>query len=268
MSPASTRTLHLHPAPSSPSACTASRPHWTFADTDAAPVIVKVHVFLLLPPLEHVPDQIASRPFDTLSVIEVPLANDADPELPTDTLMPDGLDVIRSPLRPVAVTVTVAFCPAGVTVSVAVRVTLPAVAVTVTGVDAATVVVAIAKVALVAPCDTVTLAGADAALLLSLSATTNPPDGAAAVNVTVPWDAVPPTTDAGLTDTAESAGVTGAACGVKLRTDDQAPAVPAELTPRTRHQCCRTASEATVNCDAVTVCSTTRGAENALESSM
>ena len=78
------------------------------------------------------------------------LANDADPELPTDTLTPAGLDVIRSPLRPVAVTVKVAFWPAGVTVNVAVRVTLPAVAVIVTGVDAVTVVVAIAKVALVA----------------------------------------------------------------------------------------------------------------------
>ena len=136
----------LHPAP-----CTSSRPHCTFADTAAAPVIVNVHVFLLLPPLEHAPDQIASRPPDTLNVIDVPLANDADPELPTDTLTPAGLDVIRSPLRPVAVTVKVAFCPAGVTLKVAVRLTLPAVAVIVTGVDGVTVVVAIAMVPLVAP---------------------------------------------------------------------------------------------------------------------
>ena len=114
-------------------------------------MIVKVHVFLLLPPLEHAPDQMASRPFETVSVIDVPLANDADPELPTDTLIPAGLEVTRSPLRPVAVTVKTVFCPAGVTVSAAVRVTLPAVAVIVTGVDAVTVVVAIAKVALVAP---------------------------------------------------------------------------------------------------------------------
>jgi hypothetical protein len=231
-------------------------------------VIVNVHVLLLLPLVEHAPDQIASRPFETVSVIDVPLANDADPVLPTETLMPAGLEVIRSPLRPVAVTVKVVFCPAGVTVNVVVRVTLPAAAVIVTGVDAATAVVAIAKVALVAPWATVTLPGALAALLLSVSVTTNPPDGAAAVNVTVPCDAVPPTTDVGFADTAESAGATGAACGVKLRTDDQAPAVPAELTPRTRHQCCRTASEATVNCDAVTVCSTTRGAEKVLESSI
>lgn len=49
----------------------------------------------------------ASRPFVTLSVIAVPVANDADPVLPTATLTPAGLDVIRSPLRPVAVTVSV-----------------------------------------------------------------------------------------------------------------------------------------------------------------
>ena len=114
-------------------------------------MIVKVQVFLLLPPLEHAPDQIASRPFDTVNVIDVPLANDADPELPTDTLTPAGLDVIRSPLRPVARHGQSRVLPRWRTVNVAVRVTLPAVAVIVTGVDAVTVVVAIAKVALVAP---------------------------------------------------------------------------------------------------------------------
>lgn len=56
----------------------------------------------LFPPLEHAPDQIASRPFVTLSVIDVPTLNDADPVLPTFTLIPAGLDVTRSPLRPVA----------------------------------------------------------------------------------------------------------------------------------------------------------------------
>ena len=69
---------------------------------------MNVHVFALLPPLEHAPDQIASRPFETLSVIEVPVVNDAEPEVPTATLMPAGLDVTRSPLLPVAVTVSVA----------------------------------------------------------------------------------------------------------------------------------------------------------------
>jgi len=80
--------------------------HCTFADTDAAPFRVNVHVFRLLPALEHAPDQIASRPFETLNVIEVPVVNDADPELPTATLMPVGLDVTRSPLRPLAETVS------------------------------------------------------------------------------------------------------------------------------------------------------------------
>jgi hypothetical protein len=70
--------------------------------------MVKVHVFVLFPPLEHAPDQIASRPFVTLSVIEVPVLNEAEPVVPTFTLMPAGLEVTRSPLRPVAVTVSVA----------------------------------------------------------------------------------------------------------------------------------------------------------------
>jgi hypothetical protein len=104
----------------------------------------------------------------------VPALNDADAVLPTATLMPAGLEVILSPLRPLAVTVTVTALPGG----------------------------------------------------------------------------------------------GGGPCGVKLRTLDHAPAVPAAFTPRTRHQCCCVASEVTVNCDEVTVCSTTCGAENALESSI
>ena len=81
--------------------------HCTFAVTDAFAPIVKVHVFVLFPPLEHAPDQITSRVFVALSVIDVPVVNDADPVLPTATLMPAGLDVTRSPLLPVAVTVSV-----------------------------------------------------------------------------------------------------------------------------------------------------------------
>jgi hypothetical protein len=69
---------------------------------------VNVHVLLLLPPLEHAPDQIALRPLVTLSVIDVPVVNDPDPELPTATLMPAGLDITRSPLLPLALTVSVA----------------------------------------------------------------------------------------------------------------------------------------------------------------
>ena len=69
---------------------------------------MNVQLLVLLPPLEHAPDQMASRPFVTLNVIAVPVANDAEPLLPVATLMPAGLDVTRSPLRPLALTVNVA----------------------------------------------------------------------------------------------------------------------------------------------------------------
>jgi hypothetical protein len=106
-----------------PAACRArlAARHCTFAATDPLPLTVNVHVFVLLPPLEHAPDQIALRPFETLSVNDVPVLNDPEPELPTATLIPVGFDVTRSPLRPLALTVTVAVCvdPAGLSVSVA-----------------------------------------------------------------------------------------------------------------------------------------------------
>ena len=82
--------------------------HRTLTVTDAAPVSVNVQLLALLPPLEQAPDQVASRPLATFSVIDVPVVNDADLVLPTVTSMPAGLDVMRSPLRPVAVTVSVA----------------------------------------------------------------------------------------------------------------------------------------------------------------
>src|SRR5215510_4339079 len=72
----------------------------TLALTDALPVRVNVHVFTLFPPLEQAPDHIASRPLVTLSVTEVPVANAAEPVLPTATLIPAGLELTRSPLRP------------------------------------------------------------------------------------------------------------------------------------------------------------------------
>src|SRR5687768_14395520 len=171
--------------------------------------------------------------------------------------MPAGLEVTRSPPRPVAVTVRVAFWPGGVTVSVAVRVTLPALAVIVTGVDAVTELVVTVKPALVAPWATETLAGTLAVAGFELdSVTGNPPTGAAAVSVTVPWVALPPVTEAGLTDSADSAAGAGGDeldCGVKGRTEDQAPAVPIALIPRTRHQCRRMVrKKGAVNCDGVT----------------
>jgi len=80
------------------------------AVTDALAFSVNVQVLVLFPPLEHAPDQMTSRLFVALSVIVVAVANDADPLLPTATLMPAGLEVTRSPPRPVAVTVSVAVC--------------------------------------------------------------------------------------------------------------------------------------------------------------
>jgi hypothetical protein len=188
--------------------------HCTFAVTDAAAFSVNVQVFALFPLLEQAPDQIASRPFDTDRVIDVPVENDADPVLPTATLMPVGLDVTRSPLRPVAVTVRVTACPGGggdaVTVSVAVFVVPPNAPVIVTAVEALTAVVVTLKVALVAPAATVTLAGvlATARLLLD-NVTTAPPAGAALVNVAVPCDAFPPTTLVGLSAMLDNEAVPG-----------------------------------------------------------
>jgi len=74
------------------------------------PEIVNVQLVHFEPLLEQAPDQIALRPFETLSVIVVPMANEALALLPVLTLMPAGLDVTRSPLRPLAVTVSVAVC--------------------------------------------------------------------------------------------------------------------------------------------------------------
>jgi len=173
---------------------------------EALPFSVNVQVFVLFPPLEHALDQMTSRSFVARSVIAVPMANDAEPVLPTATLIPLGVDVTRSPLRPVAVTVRVAVCGGGVTVRVAVRVTPPALAVIVADVDAVTALVGIAKVALVVPCATETLAGTVAAAVLLLdSDTTRPPDGAADVRVTVPCEEVTPITLAGFTVTVEKA---------------------------------------------------------------
>ena len=156
-----------------------------------------------------------SRWLVALSVILVPIGKAVEPVLPTATLMPAGLEVTRSPPRPVAVTVSVAFWPGGVTVSVAVRVTPPALAVIVTGVDAVTALVVTVKPAFVAPWATETLPGTLAVAGFELdSVTGKPPTGAAAVSVTVPCAAVPPVTEAGFTDSADNAAGAGAAAAV------------------------------------------------------
>ena len=71
----------------------------------------------------------------------------------------------------------------------------------VTETDALTAMVVTVKFALVDPAGTVTLVGTLAAVELSASVTTAPPEGAAAVKVTVPVEDLPPATLVGLTDT-------------------------------------------------------------------
>ena len=78
---------HLHPLG-----------HWTLAVTAASALMVKVQVFVLLPPLEHAPDHTTSRPLDTRRVIAVPVGNDAVPAAkPVLTLMPTGAETTVSP---------------------------------------------------------------------------------------------------------------------------------------------------------------------------
>jgi hypothetical protein len=158
----------------------------------------------------------------------------------------------------------------GVTVSVTLRAVRPNAPLIVRDVDAVTDAVLTVNVALEAPAGTVTLTGTVAAPVLLLdSVTTAPPEGAALVRLAVPSEVLPPTTLAGLSAIPASEGAWVKAPGVKRRTEDQAPAVPAELMPRTRHQCRRPAlSVPAVNCDAVTIRSTTSGAEKLFESSI
>ncbi len=154
--------------------------------------MVNVQVAVLLPLLEHAPDQMASRPLLTLKVIELLVAKLDDCVLPTATLMPTGFDTTRSLLRPLAVTVKLTPAAAGFTVSTAVLVTPAKTAEMVAEVEAVTEVVVTVKLALVAPASTVTLVGTVAAVELSESDTTAPPVGAAALKVTVPVEELRP----------------------------------------------------------------------------
>ena len=67
--------------------------------------MVRLQVLVFCPPLEQLPDQIASRLLLTLNVTSVPVAKLAVPVLPTETCSPAGLEETFSPDRPVAVTV-------------------------------------------------------------------------------------------------------------------------------------------------------------------
>jgi hypothetical protein len=149
----------------------------------------------------------------------------------------------------------------GVTVRVVVRLAPPYVAVMVTAVLAATDDVVTAKVALVPPAAIVTLAGTVATpVLLLASDTTAPPDGAAAVSVAVPVDPLPPTTLAGLTETADKPGAVVVARGVKRRVEENGPKTPAALRARTRHHRRCAGRPDSVTCDTATVGFATNGA--------
>src|SRR5207249_6455509 len=114
------------------------------------------------------------------------------------------------------------------------------------------------KVALVAPAATVTLVGTVAAAVLALlRPTTAPPAGAPAVNVTVPCDELPPTTEVGVTltdDKLAGGGGGGApACAVKRRAAENGPATPVELIPWTRQNSRCAGKPLTVARDTLTV---------------
>ena len=137
--------------------------------------------------------------------------------LPTATLIPAGPEVTRWPLRPVAVTVTVAFVyQLGVTVRPAVLAT-PAYQADRHGGgrgDRSDVAV---NVALVAPAGTVTPVGTDAAVLLLLERlTTAPPAGTAALSAIVPVELPPAVTLDGFIVTDASVGAPGAGATVSV----------------------------------------------------
>jgi hypothetical protein len=81
----------------------------TAAVTVDGPVGVKVQLLAFFPLLEQGPDQMTSRPPVALNVTAP--VNCAPALVPTGTLRPAGLETMLTPLRPVAVTVTIWPCP-------------------------------------------------------------------------------------------------------------------------------------------------------------
>jgi hypothetical protein len=87
-----------------------------------------------------------------------------------------------------------------------------------------------------------------------------PAEGAGAVRVTVPVEEAPPVTLVGESTSVESAAVVPvAACGVKLRVEENGPKTPAEFRARTRHHSWRAGSPLRTACDTVTVGLATNG---------
>ena len=137
-----------------------------------------------------------------------------------------------------------------------------------TPVLAPTAPVVTVKLALVAPAATVTLAETPAAAVLLLeSVTTIPPAGAAAVNVAVPIEELPPTTLVGFTDRADKLAAAVAACGVKRRVEENGPNTPAELRARTRHHKRCAGRPPMVACETLTIGFALKGAAMVEESS-
>ena len=181
--------------------------------TEALPVRVKVQLAVLLPPLEQAPDQMALRPLDTVSVT-LPVASEADAELPTATLIPAGLELTLSPLRPLAVTVSVALvagAAAGFSVKIADWVTPPPETEMVTSVCAVTSWVITLNPPAVVPAGMSTEPGTLTAGLLLLTWNIWS-TAAAAASLTVANEPVVPVTEVGL-----SAMEAGWPCGVRVR---------------------------------------------------
>ena len=154
----------------------------------------------MLPPLEHAPLQMASRPLLMLSVTAVPGANCADPVLPVATLRPAGFEITRSPPRPPAVTASdvVVGATAGLSVKVAERVTPPPETEMAASVCALTGAVLMKNPPVVLPAGIRTTVAVNdaAALLLLICSVWSVAEAAAMVTVAnVPVD---PVTEAGL----------------------------------------------------------------------
>lgn len=126
---------------------------------------------VLLPPLEHAPDQMASRPSEIVSVIVVPTANAAVEVLPTAAVIPAGLELTVSPWRPPAVTLRFTVDGAGgggLRVKVADFVTPPPETEMLTGVSVLTWLVLMVNPACRLPAGISTVLGTVAAGLLLL----------------------------------------------------------------------------------------------------
>lgn len=163
----------------------------------------------------------------------------------------------------------------GVTVNVTVRLTPAYVAVMTTLVLTVTDDVVTVNVAFEAPAVTLTLDGTAATAEFALLRLTRaPPLGAPPVNVIVPCAVFPPTTEVGLTLTAERLLAGGGGGGVELpcavnrREAENGPATPAELKARTRQKSRCAGRPETVACDTLTVCLNVSAALKFFESSI